>query len=340
MTRLTLALDVISGDFGPRITMPAVVKALTHNTQLSFLLFGDEAEILPFLRPLSPVFQQRLHLIHTANRLDDTLPFLNAMRQSKGSAMRLAIESVAKGEADGCVSGGNTALLMGLAKRFISPLPNIDRPALTALIPTMNGKASVMLDLGANVEADSQLLCQFAEMGNIFAQEMLNLVYPRLALLNIGSEDNKGNVQIRTAHQQIKQHLQLNYQGFIEGDNLMNHLADVIVCDGFSGNIALKTMEGVAKNILSFFKNPEGESPLCRRTKRALLRLIFYRYYRKLQQINPDRYNGATLLGLSSVIVKSHGSASSNGFFYAIQNAMTQIEHQLPAKISQGLVNR
>lgn len=340
MTRLTLALDVISGDFGPRITIPAMAKALTHNPRLTFLLFGDEADVLPFIRPLSSDLQQRIQLIHTTKRLDNNLPFLNALRQSNGTSMGLAVEAVAKGEADGCVSGGNTALLMGLAKRFITPLPNIDRPALTALIPTMNGKASVMLDLGANVEADSQLLCQFAEMGNIFAQVMLDLVYPRLALLNIGSEEHKGNLQIRTAHKQLKQHLQLNYQGFIEGDNLMNHLADVIVCDGFSGNIALKTMEGVAKNTLSFFKNPEGDSPLCRRTKRALLRLIFYRYYRKLQQINPDRYNGATLLGLSSVIVKSHGSASSNAFFYAIENAIRQVEQQIPTKISTGLVSK
>lgn len=337
MTSLTLALDVMGGDFGPRITIPAVQATLSQNPTLHFLLFGDQAQISPLTHRFARDHQQRIQIIHTAKTVPDDLPFLQAIRHSKGTSMRLALEAVANGEAQGCVSGGNTALLMGLAKQLIEPLPNIDRPALTSLIPTMNGKSSVMLDLGANVEADSQLLCQFAEMGNIFAEVMLGLVFPRLALLNIGTEENKGSLQIREAHQQLKQANHLNYQGFIEGDKLMNHLADVIVCDGFSGNIALKTMEGAAKNILSFFKKPTEESNLCRQTKRLLLRAIFYRYYRKLQQINPDRHNGATLLGLSSVVVKSHGGASQNAFFYAIDHAISQIENKIPERISQGL---
>lgn len=337
MTSLTIALDVMGGDFGPRITIPAAQRALEHNPRLHFLLFGHQAEIAPLTDRLDSELQSRVQIIHTEKTLNSDLPFLQAIRQSKGSSMRLAIEAVAKGEAQGCVSGGNTGLLMGLAKQLIEPLPNIDRPALTSLIPTMNGKSSVMLDLGANVEADSKLLYQFAEMGNIFAQVMLDLVFPRLSLLNIGTEENKGSPQIREAHQQLKLTNHLNYQGFIEGDKLMNGIADVIICDGFSGNIALKTMEGAAKNILSFFKKPTEESNLCRQTKRLLLRAIFYRYYRKLQQINPDRHNGATLLGLSSVVVKSHGGASSNAFFYAIDHAISQIEHKIPERISRGL---
>ncbi|OOH89359.1 phosphate acyltransferase [Pasteurellaceae bacterium 15-036681] len=338
MTRLTLALDVMGGDFGPRITIPAVSLALDKNPMLSFILFGDQAQILPLINRFPADFQQRIQVIHTTKVIDgDNMPFMQAVRQSKGSSMRLALEAVANGDAQGCVSGGNTGLLMGLAKNLIAPLPNIDRPALTSLIPTINGKSSVMLDLGANVEVDSQLLLQFAEMGNIFAEVMLDLVYPRLALLNIGTEDNKGSQQIRETHQQLKQRNHLNYTGFIEGDKLMNHNTDVIICDGFSGNIALKTLEGAAKNILSFFKKPTEDSHLCRNAKRYLLRAIFYRYYRKLQQINPDRHNGATLLGLSSVVVKSHGGASTNAFFYAIQYAIQQIEGEIPVKISQGL---
>ncbi|WP_373778696.1 phosphate acyltransferase PlsX [Glaesserella sp.] len=337
MSRLTLALDVMGGDFGPRITIPALLSALEHNPMLSFIIFGDQAQISPLLNTIPAAHQPRIQLVHTIKEIESDLPFVQALRQSKGSSMRLAIEAVAKGEAQGCVSGGNTGVLMGLAKQLIEPLPNIVRPALTSLIPTMNGKSSVMLDLGANVEADSQLLLQFAEMGNIFAEVMLDLVYPRLALLNIGTEENKGNPQIREAHQLLKESLHLNYIGFLEGDKLMNHVADVIVCDGFSGNIALKTLEGAAKNILSFFKRPTEDSHLCRNVKRYLLRAIFYRYYRKLQRINPDRHNGATLLGLSSVVVKSHGGASTNAFFYAIQYAIQQIEGEIPAKISQGL---
>ncbi|AUI66509.1 MULTISPECIES: phosphate acyltransferase PlsX [Glaesserella] len=337
MTHLTLALDAMGGDFGPRITIPALSQALAQHPMFDCIVFGDQASISPYLHKLSHDFQQRIEFVHTAKTIDDDLPFLQAIRQSKGSSMRLAIEAVANGKAQGCVSGGNTGVLMGLAKQLIEPLPNIDRPALTSLIPTINGNSSVMLDLGANVETDSQQLLQFAEMGNIFAEVMLDLVYPRLALLNIGTEEHKGNPQIREAHQQLKQRNHLNYIGFLEGDKLMNHLADVIVCDGFSGNIALKTLEGAAKNILSLFKKPTADSHLCRHTKRYLLRLIFYRYYKKLQQINPDRHNGATLLGLSSVVVKSHGGASEKAFFYAMDYAVQQIAEQIPQKISKRL---
>lgn len=338
MTHLTLALDAMGGDFGPRITIPALSLALAQHPILSCILFGDQAEISPYLNKLSPDIQQRIELVHTTKVIEADLPFVQAIRQSKGSSMRLAIEAVENGNAQGCVSGGNTGVLMGLAKQLIEPLPNIDRPALTSLIPTINGNSSVMLDLGANVEADSELLLQFAEMGNVFAEVMLDLVYPRLALLNIGTEEHKGTQQIRDAHQQLKQCNHLNYIGFLEGDKLMNHLADVIVCDGFSGNVALKTLEGAAKNILSLFKKTTEDSHLCRNTKRYLLRLIFYRYYKKLQQINPDRHNGATLLGLSSVVVKSHGGASEQAFFYAIDYAKQQIKNNIPTKISQRLI--
>ncbi|EER46462.1 putative glycerol-3-phosphate acyltransferase PlsX [Actinobacillus minor NM305] len=337
MSHLTLALDVMGGDFGPRVTIPALSLALAQHPMLNCILFGDQAEISSYLNKLSPDIQQRIELVHTAKAIEADLPFMQAIRQSKGSSMRLAIEAVASGKAQGCVSGGNTGVLMGLAKQLIEPLPNIDRPALTSLIPTIDGNSSVMLDLGANVEADSELLLQFAEMGNVFAEVMLDLVYPRLALLNIGTEDHKGTQQIRDVHQQLKQRNHLNYIGFLEGDKLMNHLADVIVCDGFSGNVALKTLEGAAKNILSLFKKPTEDSHLCRNTKRYLLRLIFYRYYKKLQQINPDRHNGATLLGLSSVVVKSHGGASERAFFYAIDYAIQQIEHNIGHLISQKL---
>lgn len=337
MSHLTLALDAMGGDFGPRVTIPALSLALAQHPMLNCILFGDQAEIYPYLNKLSLDIQQRVELVHTTKVIEADLPFMQAIRQSKDSSMRLAIEAVASGKAQGCVSGGNTGVLMGLAKQLIEPLPSIDRPALTSLIPTINGNSSVMLDLGANVEADSELLLQFAEMGNVFAEVMLDLVYPRLALLNIGTEDHKGTQQIRDVHQQLKQRNHLNYIGFLEGDKLMNHLADVIVCDGFSGNIALKTLEGAAKNILSLFKKPTEDSHLCRNTKRYLLRLIFYRYYKKLQQINPDRHNGATLLGLSSVVVKSHGGASERAFFYAINYAIQQIEYNIGHLISQKL---
>lgn len=339
MSRLTLALDVMGGDFGPRVAIPALSSVLAKNPTLSILAFGHQTDTLPYLRQLPAEQQQRIQFIHTAKMLDPHLPFMQALRQSKNSPMRLAIEAVASGEAQGCVSGGNTGLLMALAKQLIEPLPNIERPALASLIPTLNGKSSVMLDLGANVEASGEFLVQFAEMGNIFAQIMLDKVFPRLMLLNIGTEEYKGTAALRAAHQQLKQAQHLNYQGFIEGDKLLNQLADVIVCDGFSGNIALKTLEGAAKNLLALFKSPDSQFRLYQQCKRSILRLIFQRHYRKLQQLNPDRHNGATLLGLSSVVVKSHGSASPNAYHYAIQHALSQIENKIPQKILAQLNN-
>ena len=337
MSRLTLALDVMGGDFGPRVTIPAVSLALAKNPTLSFVLFGDQNQSSPFLNALPKEQQQRIRFVHTSNIIEPQTSFSQALRKSKGSSMRLAIEAINKGDAQGCVSGGNTGVLMGLAKLLLEPLPNVDRPALTTLIPTTDGQASVMLDLGANIEVGSTLLAQFADMGNIFAQVMLDLVYPRIALLNIGTEEEKGNQNIRNAHQLLKNRNDLNYIGFIESDRLLNHFADVIVCDGFNGNIALKALEGTAKNILSLLRKPNEDSHICYMAKQYLLRMIFQRYYRRLQRIHPDRHNGATLLGLSSVVVKSHGGAGKNAYFYAIEHAIGQILGEIPAKISQGL---
>ncbi|QHB17142.1 phosphate acyltransferase PlsX [Mannheimia pernigra] len=337
MNDITLALDVMGGDFGPRVTIPAIAKALTQKSNLSFLLFGDENQITPLLQKYSLLNHPKIQLHHTEQVIDSDIPFSKAIRQSKNSSMRLAIEAVKEGKALGCISGGNTGALMGLAKLLIEPLPNIERPALTSLIPTTNGKSSVMLDLGANIEVSNYQLQQFAEMGNLFAQVMLDLVYPRLSLLNIGTEENKGRAQLQAVHQLLKHRQDINYIGFIESDKLTNNLTDVIICDGFTGNIALKALEGAAKNLLSLFKKEKADFNICRNTKRYLLKLIFYRYYRKLQEINPDRHNGATLLGLSKVIVKSHGGANANAFYYAINYAVQQIQSDIPNKILQGL---
>lgn len=337
MNRLTLSLDAMGGDFGPRVTIPALTKALKQNQNLSFLLFGDEHQINVLLKKHSLTNHPKIQIQHTQQVIESDVPFSIAIRQSKNSSMRLAIEAVKEGKAQGCISGGNTGALMGLAKLLIEPLPNIERPALTSLIPAMNGKSTVMLDLGANIDVSNHQLVQFTEMGNIFAEIMLGLVYPRLSLLNIGTEENKGTTQLKEVHQYLKTRHDLNYIGFIESDKLTSYLTDVIICDGYTGNIALKALEGAAKNIISLFKKEKADSNICRSAKSYLLKAIFYRYYRKLQEINPDRHNGATLLGLSKVVVKSHGGANANAFYYAIDYAIQQIENDIPNKISQGL---
>lgn len=341
MSRLTLALDVMGGDVGPRVTIPASIKALEQDLMLSLLFFGDSQKILPLLENIPLPLQQRIKICHCSKKIDMTQGLSYALRNSKGTSMRLAIEAVQKGEAQACVSAGDTAALMGLSKILLQPLKGIERPALVSVIPTMTGEKSVMLDLGANIDCSAENLYQFALMGAIFAENCLDLVFPRIALLNIGIEEIKGYKSIREAAELLKQDSTLNYIGFIEGDLLLNGKADVIVNDGFVGNVALKTLEGAAKNVISLFKG----HPTLNKTNH-ILKPIFRWFvrtfllkgsYQRLKQINPDQYNGASLLGLTSVVVKSHGSANVDGFAYAIADAAKQARQKIPERILSGL---
>ncbi len=336
MSRLTLALDVMGGDIGPRITIPASVKALEADPMLSLLLFGDSQQIHPLLENVPSDIRARLTICHCSRVVENDHGLVYALRHSKGTSMRLAIEAVQKGEAQGCVSAGNTGALMGLAKVLLQPLEGIQRPALISLIPTMNGGSTVMLDLGANLECDAQNLYQFALMGVIFAENRLNLVYPRIALLNIGVEEIKGHKSIREAAILLEKDTALNYVGFIEGNFLLNGKADVIVSDGFAGNIALKTLEGAAKNVISLLKG-KSRNHILKPLFSWLMRTLFKDSYQRLKQINPDQYNGASLIGLTSVVVKSHGSANIEAFKNAIQDAALQARQQIPEKILTGL---
>ncbi|GJH43715.1 phosphate acyltransferase [Pasteurella canis] len=336
MSRLTLALDVMGGDIGPRITIPASIIALEKDPMLSLLLFGDSQQILPLLENLPVSIQQRLTICHCSRKIDNEHGISYALRNSKGTSMRLAIEAVQKGEAQGCVSAGNTAALMGLSKILLQPLKGIQRPALISVIPTVDGEKSVMLDLGANIDCDAENLYQFALMGSIFAENSLNLVYPRIALLNIGSEDIKGHKSIRDAAVLLENDTALNYIGFIEGNFLLNGKADVIVSDGFAGNVALKTLEGAAKNVIALLKG-KSKNSLLKPIFSWLLRHLFKDSYQRLKQINPDEYNGASLIGLTSVVVKSHGGANVDAFSYAIADAALQVRQQIPTKILAGL---
>ena len=336
MTRLTLALDVMGGDVGPRITIPASLLALERDPMLFLILFGDKQQISPLLENCPQSLLDRLHIQHCSHKIDNNQAISYALRHSKGTSMRLALESVQHGEAQGCVSAGNTGALMGLSKILLQPLQGIARPALISFIPTINGEKSVMLDLGANVECDAQNLYQFAQMGAIFAENHLHLVYPRIGLLNIGVEAIKGHQSIREAANLLEKSTALNYIGFIEGDALLNGRVDVIVSEGFAGNIALKTLEGAAKNLLSLFKNQSKVSRL-KPILAWIMRYFFKQSYQRLKRINPDEYNGASLIGLKAVVVKSHGSANVNAFAHAIADAALQARLQLPEKILAGL---
>ena len=333
MTRLTLALDVMGGDIGPRITIPASLLALENDPELSLILFGDSQQISPLLNHCSQSLLERIQVQHCSSVIENNQGISYALRHSKGTSMRLALESVQRGEAQGCVSAGNTAALMGLSKILLQPLQGIARPALISLIPTIDGEKSVMLDLGANIECSAENLYQFAIMGAIFAEARLNLVYPRIGLLNIGIEEIKGHQSIRDAANLLQKSTALNYVGFIEGDVLLNGKADVIVSDGFAGNVALKTLEGTVRNLLSLFKDKANS-----RFIKLILAWIFrFVFKQRLKRINPDEYNGASLIGLKAVVVKSHGSANVNAFAHAIADAAFQARQQLPEKILAGL---
>ena len=333
MTRLTLALDVMGGDIGPRITIPASLLALENDPELSLILFGDSQQISPLLNHCSQSLLERIQVQHCSSVIENNQGISYTLRHSKGTSMRLALETVQRGEAQGCVSAGNTAALMGLSKILLQPLQGIARPALISLIPTIDGEKSVMLDLGANIECSAENLYQFAIMGAIFAEARLNLVYPRIGLLNIGIEEIKGHQSIRDAANLLQKSTALNYVGFIEGDVLLNGKADVIVSDGFAGNVALKTLEGTMRNLLSLFRDKANS-----RFIKLILAWIFrFVFKQRLKRINPDEYNGASLIGLKAVVVKSHGSANVNAFAHAIADAAFQARQQLPEKILAGL---
>ncbi|MBN6062921.1 phosphate acyltransferase PlsX [Aggregatibacter actinomycetemcomitans] len=336
MSRLTLALDAMGGDIGPRITIPASILALERDPTLSLVLFGDRQQILPLLSASSNTVRQRCDIVHCARVIDNRQGISYALRHSKDTSMRLAIEAVQKGTAQACISAGDTASLMGLSKILLQPLEGIHRPALISTIPTITGGRTIMLDLGANLECDAENLYQFALMGAIFAENTLDLVYPRIALLNIGIEAVKGYKSLRDAADLLQKDTALNYVGFIEGNCLLNGMADVIVSDGFAGNVALKTLEGAAKNVISLLKS-EKKNSILSTVFGCLIRSLFKDRYQRLKKINPDQYNGASLIGLTSVVVKSHGSANQDAFANAIADAALQARRQIPQKILAGL---
>jgi phosphate acyltransferase len=310
---VTIALDAMGGDRAPVMVLRGAAMALQRAPQTRFLLFGDQNAIRPRLAKL-PRLGEALTLCHTTDLvLDDAKPSM-ALRTGRQSSMRLAIDAVAEGRADGVVSAGNTGALMAMAKVVLKTAPGIERPAIASLFPTRLGE-SVMLDLGANVACDSENLVQFALMGDVFARTVMGLIEPTVGLLNVGSEDLKGNDAVRGAAARLRGALSpIHFHGFIEGDDIAAGTVDVVVTDGFTGNVAVKTAEGTAKLY------SEALRAAFRHSLPARLGYLFARgALRKLgQRLDPRRYNGAVFLGLKGIAVKSHGSTDAFGFANAI----------------------
>jgi phosphate acyltransferase len=310
---ITIALDAMGGDRAPEIVLRGADIALERYPGTRFLLFGSEGKIAPLLAQL-PRLAKVAELHHTDEVVAGDDKPSQALRAGRNTSMRLAIDAVADGRADGVVSAGNTGALMAIAKFALKTLPGIDRPAIATFFPTTRGE-TVMLDLGANIECDAENLVQFALMGDAFAKSVLGVTEPTIGLLNVGSEDLKGNDAVRGAAARLRGGLTpIRFYGFVEGDDIGAGTVDVIVTDGFTGNVALKTAEGTAKLFAEALRSSFQHSAM------AKIGYVFARgALRKFRdRFDPRRYNGAMFLGLRGIAVKSHGSTDAFGFANAI----------------------
>lgn len=314
---LTIALDAMGGEHAPRMVLRGTNIARRRFPQVRFLLFGDEGRLKPLLRRM-PLLRRAVSIQHTDDAVrDDDKPVV-ALRAGRRSSMRLAIEAVRDGEAEGVVSAGNTGALMAMAKVVLKTIPGIDRPAMASFFPTLKGE-SVMLDLGANVECSAENLVQFAILGEVFARTVLGVRHPTVGLLNVGAEEIKGHESLRNAAAILREvDLPLHFHGFVEGNDIAEGTVDVIVADGFTGNIALKTAEGTARLIGEFLRRAFRTSPMA-----GLGFLLARRALKKMRaRIDPRRYNGAVFLGLNGIVVKSHGASDPLAFGNAISQAV------------------
>jgi len=327
--RVTIAIDGMGGDRGHIIVIPACLSALKKYPELDIVLVGDEKILVPLV-PKAFHDSARFRIHHASEVVGmDELPS-QALRYKKDSSMRVAINLVKEGQADACVSAGNTGALMAIARFVLKMLPGIDRPAIISALPASGASGCVrILDLGANVDSGADQLVQFAVMGSVLTSAIEGIKAPKVALLNIGEEEIKGNDQVKLAARLLSDMKGINYIGYVEGDAIFKGVADVIVCDGFVGNVALKTIEGATKFIGGVMKKAFVRNLF---TKLAGAAAVFV--LRSLKKtLNPDLYNGATFVGLRSIVVKSHGGTSALGFEQAIKHALLEVEHNVPALI-------
>ncbi|MFO0295562.1 MAG: phosphate acyltransferase PlsX [Rhodospirillales bacterium] len=330
--RRLISLDAMGGDKAPGVVVDGAALALERHPDLRFLIFGDEARVAPLLAT-RPKLSAAVELRHTADWIASDAKPSAALRGGRNSSMRLAIDAVRAGEADGVVSAGNTGALMALAKFVLRTLGSIDRPAIASFFPTQRGE-SVMLDLGANVECGADNLVQFAVMGEAFARTVLGVRQPTIGVLNVGSEEMKGHDEVRAAAATLRAgRLAPQFHGFIEGNDITEGTTDVVVTDGFTGNVALKTAEGTARLYSSFLRGAFASSLAAK-----LGYLLARHALAKLRErTDPRRYNGAMFLGLNGVVVKSHGGTDAVGFANAIGVAADMIANAINARISQEL---
>ena len=332
----TIAVDAMGGDEGLSVMLAGAARALGRHNGMRFLLVGDERAVAAELAK-HPLLSDHAEIVHAPDVVGPSDKPSQAIRRTKTTSMGVAIGLVKQGRAGAAVSAGNTGAMMAMAKLLLRTLPGIDRPALAAPLPTLGKNDVVMLDLGANTECDARNLVQFAVMGAAYARVILDLESPRVALLNIGSEDQKGTDEIRDAAAVLRgqTHLPLDFTGFVEGDKLARGDHDVIVCDGFAGNIALKSVEGTARFVGDLLKRAFSSSV------RSKIGFLISRPATELlrDHLDPNNHNGAVFLGLGGIVVKSHGSANALGVATAIGNAAKMVRADLTRRIADDLGN-
>ena len=329
---LTIALDAMGGDFAPEVVVVGAELARERHPELRFLLFGERDVVAPLL-DAHPKLAAVAALEHTPDRVGADERPSQALRQGRNTSMWLAIQAVKEERAAAAVSAGNTGALMAFAKFILRTLPGIERPAIASMMPTRRSE-TVFLDLGANAECDAENLVQFAVMGEVFARTVLGVPKPTVGLLNIGTEEGKGHETIRNAAQMLRASgLQIEFRGFVEGTDLTSGTVDVVVTDGFTGNVALKVAEGMVSLYSKFLKDAFRSSLLSRLgylLSRPALELL-------RQRVDPRRYNGAMFLGLNGIVVKSHGGTDAVGFANAIGVAVDLVQQKTNERITADL---
>lgn len=329
---IAIAIDAMGGDHGPAVTVPAALAALKKQPDIKLILVGRRERLLPELAQHRADESVRLVVHHAPEVVEMDEPPAQALRSKKVSSMRIAIELVKQGEAQAAVSAGNTGALMATARFVLKTLPGIDRPAIVQTLPAIRGHTHV-LDLGANVDCTPEQLVQFAIMGSILVSAIEGKERPRVALLNVGQEDIKGNEVVKKAAELLRAS-HVNYVGYAEGNDIYTGDLDVVVCDGFVGNIALKASEGIARMMWHFLRHEFKKnwatrlSALC---ARPALRAIGRRF-------DTRRYNGATLVGLNGTVIKSHGGADAWSYEHAIFEALSEAQNRVPERIGAELL--
>lgn len=322
---MKIAIDAMGGDHAPKEVVLGAMRAVKEYADLSILLVGDEAQIKQYLTP-----HERIEILHTEEQILATDEPVRAVRRKKQASMVLAAQQVADGQADACISAGNTGALMAAGLFVVGRIKGIERPALAPTLPTLNGDGFVFLDVGANAEARPEHLVQFAIMGSVYAEKVRGIEKPRVALLNIGTEQKKGN-DLTKATFALLQDAPINFVGNVESRELMNGVADVVVTDGFTGNMVLKTIEGTAMNLFKMIKEAmmsNVKSKLAAVALKPELKVI-------KNKMDYSEYGGAGLFGLKAPVIKAHGSSDSNAFFNAIRQTKTMVQYEVAPTIQK-----